>query len=244
MASGASTHVNRLQPSAFRRETNIRALNIGDGERWASLLAGGALTLYGLSRRSLGGLALSLLGCDLVYRGTTGHSKLYTALGLSTAEGVKVEHSMTVLRSPEELYRFWRNFDNLPRIMRHLESIRQTGPNLYHWTAQGPLGSRFEWDAEIITERENELIGWRSVAGSELDTTGSVHFVKAPGERGTEVRVVLKYNPPAGKAGAAVAALFGQSPEGQIREDLRRFKQVMETGTVPTTEGQPRGRCG
>jgi uncharacterized membrane protein len=237
------------------RPTNVRHLNVGDTERLASALGGGALAAYGLSRGTLGGLALAVLGGSLVQRGVTGHCSLYGALGVNTAEkhgarasipathGVKVEHSITVLRPREELFRFWRNFENLPRVMRHLESVRNTGGNRSHWVARGPLGTRFEWDAEVITEKENELIGWRSLEGSEVDTAGSVHFIPAPGNRGTEVKVVLKYDPPAGKVGAAVARLFGQAPEQEIQEDLRRFKSVMETGTVATTEGQPRGQC-
>jgi uncharacterized membrane protein len=148
---------------------------------------------------------------------------------------------VTILRPREELYRFWRDFSNLPRIMRHLQSVQTTGDGRSHWVARGPLGIPIEWDAEIITERENELIGWRSVGDSEVDTAGSVHFTSAPGDRGTEVRVVLKYDPPAGKLGSAVAWLLGKAPDQQIREDLRRFKWVMETSTVPTIEGQPHG---
>lgn len=149
---------------------------------------------------------------------------------------------MVINRPPEELYAFWRNFENLPRIMQHLKSVRSTGGNRSHWVAQGPFGSPAEWEAEIITERPNETIGWRSLPGSVVDTAGSVHFQRTPGDRGTEVRVVLKYDPPAGKAGAAIAWLTGAVPEHQIREDLRRFKRFMETGEVPTTEGQPSGR--
>jgi len=125
--------------------------------------------------------------------------------------------------------------------MRHLESVQTTGEKSSHWTAKGPFDLRFEWDAEIITERENELIGWRSVGESEVDTAGSVHFIPAPGGRGTEVRVELKYDPPAGQLGSQIASLLGQSPDRQIREDLRRFKAVMEAGNVSTAADQPQG---
>jgi uncharacterized membrane protein len=144
---------------------------------------------------------------------------------------------MTINRSPQDLFNFWRNLENLPRFMRHLESVQNFGQRS-HWVARGPLGVRVEWDAEIYRERPNEMIAWRSLEGADVDNTGSVHFTPAPVGRGTEVRVVLKYDPPAGKAGAAVAKLFGKAPEQQIREDLRRFKQLMEAGEVPTTEGQ------
>jgi uncharacterized membrane protein len=226
-------------------------VNVGPTERWLSALGGAALGAYGLSRGTWGGLGLAALGGALVWRGATGHCSLYGALGISTAErhgpataipageGVKVEESVTIQKPAAELYRFWRDLNNLGRFMEHLETVRAEG-NRSHWVACGPLGYRAEWDAEIITDRPNELIGWRSLPGSAVDTAGSVHFSELPG-RGTEVRVILKYDPPAGRLGAAVARLFGQSPQAQIREDLRRLKQYMETGEIPTTAGQPRG---
>jgi uncharacterized membrane protein len=217
-------------------------INVAQVERIASLLGGGALVLYGLSRRSLGGLGLALLGGGLVYRGATGHCDLYAALGLSTTRrgartsiqaghGVKVEASVTVNRSAADLYRIWRQVENLPHILRHLESVRTTGPKRSHWVARGPLGQRLEWDAEIINERPNELIAWRSLPGSQVDTAGSVHFRPAADWRGTEVHVELKYDPPAGKVGAALAWLFGKSGGQQVRDDLGRFKEVMETSS-------------
>lgn len=231
------------------------AANVGEAERLLSLLGGGALALYGLARGSLGSLTLAALGGGLVYRGMSGHCNLYGALGISTAEGsgqrtsipaghgIKVEESVTIMRPPEELYRFWTNLENLPRIMSHLEAVRKLGDQRSHWVACGPLGTRMEWDAEVLTQRQNEVISWRSLDGSEVDTAGSVHFTAAPGDRGTVVRVVLKYDPPAGQIGAAIADLLGQAPGQRIREDLRRFKQLMETGEVATTKGQPRGTC-
>jgi uncharacterized membrane protein len=256
MATAMQTSTTR--PSEWTSPAGERPadpINVGENERWASLLGGGLLAAYGLSRGTLGGLLLAAAGGSLVYRGATGHCNLYGALGINTADqrgphtsipaghGVKIDTSITILRSPQELYSFWRNLDNLPRIMCHVESVRSTGGNRSHWTVRGPLGHRAEWDAEIINEKENELIAWRSVAGSEVDTAGSVHFTPAPGDRGTEVRVVLKYDPPAGKVGAAVAWLFGRAPGQQVQEELRRFKQLMETGTMPTIEGQPMGHC-
>jgi uncharacterized membrane protein len=249
MADTTTTpHVNRVR-SYFDRQQPARPtrINVGDVERWASLLGGGALTLFGLTRGSLGGLGLAALGSALIYRGATGHCSVYGALGVSTAErhgsatvipaghGVKVEKGITINRSQEDLFRLWRNFEYLPHILSILERVEVTGPNRSHWVARGPLGAHFEWDAEIYTERPNEMISWRSLPGSEVDSAGSVHFTPAPGGRGTEVKVVLKYHPPAGKTGAAIAGLFLQSPDEQIKDDLRRFKQLMETGEVPTT---------
>jgi uncharacterized membrane protein len=229
-------------------------INVGDTERWLSLAGGTVLGLYGLSRRSPGGLALAAVGGALAYRGATGHCSVYQSLGVNTAgrrgpatavpagRGVKVEMGFTVNRPAADLYRFFRDFENLGRILSHVESVRVTG-NRSHWVARGPLGFRPEWDAEVFNERENELIAWRSLPGSEIETAGSIHFTPAPGGHGTEVRVSLKYNPPAGKAGILLAGLFGEDPESVLREDLRRFKQLMETGEIATTEGQPHGTC-
>jgi len=138
-----------------------------------------------------------------------------------------------------ELYRYWRDLSHLPRIMSHLESVEPMSDRRSHWVARGPLGSRVEWDAEIITERENELIGWRSLGDSDVDTAGSVHFNAAPDGHGTEVRVILKYDPPAGKLGVAVAGLLGHSPAQLIREDLHRFKQLMERPSDLASEARP-----
>jgi uncharacterized membrane protein len=224
--------------------------NVGDSERFASAAGGSLLVLYGLSRGSLAGLGLATVGGALLYRGVTGHCHVYASLGVNTADrtgratsvragrGVRVDTSVTVNEPAEELYRFWRDFANLPRFMSHLVSIRTEGERS-HWVARGPAGKTVGWDAEIINERPNELIAWRSLPGSEVANAGSVHFTPAPAGRGTVVRVELKYEPPAGRLGAAVAWLFGEEPNRQVREDLRRFKQLMEAGEIPTTRGQP-----
>jgi len=233
--------------------------NVGETERWISGIGGGALAVYGLTRGSLGGVALALIGASLIHRGATAHCNVYDAMGVSTAEGeglrrrrgvsvsaergIKVEKSVTINSTPAELYKFWRNFENLPRFMDHLESVQVSGEKRSHWVAKAPLGTTVEWDAEIINEKENEMIAWRSLEGADVDNAGSVHFEKAPNGRGTVVKVSLKYDPPAGVIGAAVAKLFGEEPSQQIQEDLQRFKQLMEAGEIPTTEGQSSGRA-
>jgi uncharacterized membrane protein len=233
------------------------ARNVGEIERWASSIGGGALAVYGISRLIQGnwvGAVLGLVGGSLIYRGTTGYCNLYQALGINTAEGssnpnvtisanrgIKVEKSVTVNKSPEELYRFWRNFENLPRFMDHLESVRVEGEGRSHWVAKAPAGTTVEWDAEVYNEKENELIAWRSLEGADVDNAGSVRFEAGPEGRSTIVRVSLKYDPPGGLIGSTFAKLFGEEPSQQIEEDLRRFKQVMEAGEIPTTEGQSSG---
>jgi uncharacterized membrane protein len=230
-------------------------INVGDTERLVSILGGAALGLFGLSRRSLGGLGLAAVGGSLIYRGMTGHCAGYQSLGVSTAppvgsatsvragHGIKVEESITINRDAPTLWRFWRKLENIGRFMQHLECVEEIDERRSRWTARGPLGAKLQWEAEIINEKENELIAWRSVDDSEVDTAGSVHFRELPHGRGTEMRVVLKYDAHAAQLGEPIARLLGQSPSQQIREDLRRFKQVMETGETASIEGQPRGQC-
>lgn len=148
---------------------------------------------------------------------------------------VFVRHAVTVNRPIEEVYAFWHNFSNFPRYMGHVESVTVAGKRS-HWVAKAPGGMRVEWDAEIVEEVENERISWRSLERSDVQHSGSVRFVRAPGARGTEVRVELMYTPPAGTVGRAIAKLFGEEPEQQIRDDLRRFKQLVETGEIPLSD--------
>jgi uncharacterized membrane protein len=151
---------------------------------------------------------------------------------------------VTIINRPaEELYKFWRNFENLPRFMEHLVSVKGGAENQRsRWIARAPGGATVEWDAEIVNERQNELIAWRSLPGSDVANAGSVRFEPCPDGRGTFVKIELEYDPPGGQLGAKFARLFGEAPEQQIADDLRRFKQLMETGEVSTTKGQPAGR--
>jgi uncharacterized membrane protein len=215
------------------------------------MVGGGSLVLYGLSRESLAGVGLALLGGALVYRGVTGHCSLYESLGVSTAprrgratavpagQGVRLETRVTINRTPSELFRFWRNFANLPRFMSHLEAVDVRDNRRSHWVARGPMRRPVSWDAEVYNERPDEMIAWRSLPGSQVETAGSVHFYPTPGGRGAEVHVNMKYNPPGGKLGVGVAWLFGQSAEQEIAEDLQRFQRIMETGEIPAGTGHP-----
>lgn len=152
------------------------------------------------------------------------------------SQGLDVRHAITVNRPVETVYQFWHNFENLPRFMRHLESVQVTGEQRSHWKAKGPAGITVEWDAEVVTDRPNEQIAWRSLEGADVQNAGSVRFKAAPGGRGTEVRVDLQYAPPGGKLGAVIAKLFGEEPVQQVIDDLRRFKQVMEIGEVVVSD--------
>jgi len=241
--------------------------NIGSNERWLTAIAGGTLATYGLIRRSPTSLMLSALGVYMIARGASGYCPTYAAAGINNAEkenaekdgssgaqdairkklgasGVKVRHSVSILKPASELYAYWRDFTNLPRIMDHLNSVtpQDGNQNQSHWVAKAPLNSSVSWDAEIINDIPNELIAWRSLPGADVDNAGAVNFKAAPQGRGTEVMVEITYAPPAGKPGAVVAHLLGEDPKRQLDDDLRHFKNIMEAGERPTTEGQSSGR--
>src|SRR5918993_5240322 len=214
--------------------------NLSEVERWASIAAGAGLAVYGLSRLKRNGWAWTGLGAFLLRRGVTAHCDMYEALGMNTAadpgdtraalrgpRGVNVLESVTINRPIEELYRFWRNLENLPRFMRHLESVERITDTLSRWRAKGPAGTTVEWNAEIINEVPNQVIGWRSIEGSDVVSAGSVNFEALGGA--TRVRVRLQYSPPGGKVGDAVARLLGSDAATQIRQDLHRFKDLLET---------------
>jgi uncharacterized membrane protein len=208
---------------------------VGDLEPWLSVVSGGALALYGLGRllggKKVSGGMLATAGSALVYRGVTSERSF---------EPVHVERGYTIMKPVEEVYRFWRNFENFPRFMSHLESVVVTD-RWSHWVARGPMGTSISWHAEIIDEQPNRYIIWQSKPDSMVDTRGSVQFRQAPGDRGTEVFVAMDYRPPAGRVGDALAMMLGHSAEQKIREDLRHMKQLLEAGEIPTTEGQSHG---
>jgi uncharacterized membrane protein len=204
------------------------------------------LALYGL-RRSLGPLALIAGGGALIYRGLTGHCAVYEALQLSTMSddtgpGISLEAALTVHKPAAEVYRFWRHLENHPRFVTHLKSVVSTGEKRSHWVAKAPMQQPIEWDAEIVEERENALLSWHSMPGADIEHAGTVHFREMPNGRGTEVRLRLKYSPPGGRAGRAVAQLCKSLTAQQLQEDLRRFKQLVEAGEAPTVADQPVGQ--
>lgn len=210
-------------------------------QRLLYALGGGMLVLVGLSRRSLPGVGLAAVGGSVAYHAMTGHWPMQQPNGIDADYSVRVNKAVTINRPAEELYRLWRDFENLPRFMSHLESVTVQDGKRSHWVASAPLGKKVEWDAEIINEEENRLIAWRSVGSADVESAGSVRFEKAPGDRGTEVHVKLEYMPPGGVAGAMFAKLFQEEPGQQIHADLHRLKQILEAGEAPSTEGQPRG---
>lgn len=209
--------------------------NVGDLERLASAVAGGALAIYG-ARELPAGLPLALLGGYLIFRGATGSCPVYQAFGVSTAGDAKpvhIEHHLTINMEPAELYAFWRDFRNLPTFMRHLKEVQVLDARRSRWVATAPAGMTVEWEAEVFMEKEGELIAWRSLPDAQVANAGSVRFQPAPGGRGTNLRVVLEYIPPAGVLGTVVARLFHEEPSQQVGEDLRNLKRVLETGEAP-----------
>lgn len=227
--------------------------NVGELERGASVLAGAVLLWKGIQTGHVPGLGLALAGLAMVQRGVTGYCYTYGAAGISTApregqttipyeSGIRVDKSVTINCPRSQVFAFWRNLENLPSFMHYLESVQQTATRRSHWVTQGVAGKSFEWDAEIINEIENELIGWRSLPGASVDNAGSVRFEDAPGGRGTLLKVSLQYSPPGGAVGGFLAKLLGANPEQQVETDLKRFKSVMEAGELPTSAGQSSGR--
>jgi uncharacterized membrane protein len=214
--------------------------NVANLERWASAIAGGALLAYALKKRNVASIGLGVAGVALLNRGATGHCEIYHALGTGTAShsqaavpygrGIRVEKSVIISASAARLYDYWHRFENLPRFMEHLDEVRQLDAGRSHWVARGPAGTRVEWDAELVNDVAPELIAWRSLPGADVDHAGSVHFRELAGGVGTEVRVLLRYDPPGGKLGAVVARFFGDDPSIEVEEDLQHFKALIESG--------------
>jgi len=170
---------------------------------------------------------------------------LVAAVRLSRADqgndALRARTSLTVNRPAEDVYRQWRDLEKLPEFMAHLESVQTTGNGRSHWVARAPAGRTVEWDAEIVDERRNELIAWRSVDRATVPNAGKVILAPVRDGRATEMTVELEYHPPGGKVGNVVATLLGEHPQQQLRDDLRRFKQVIETGEVVRSDGSPDG---
>jgi uncharacterized membrane protein len=225
--------------------------NVENWERVASVALGAGLIAMAVRRRHPVG-QLSGTGLALIARGTSGYCPVNAATGrhrrrddtrdaLGGPRGLVLEESITIARPQGEVYEFWNDPRNLPRVMEHIEQVELLENGNSHWVARGPAGVRVEWDAEVINAIPPELIAWRSLPGADVASAGSVHF-RARRGHSTEVTVRMQYNPPGGKAGAAVAWLTGSGARTELREDLRRLKQLLETGEVPTVEGQPAGR--
>jgi uncharacterized membrane protein len=220
--------------------------NVPKWERIGSIALGAGLILFGISRRSLWGGLAGLGGAALVARGATGRCPVYQSLGVNSSDlqaerhvrgqkGIRVTQTINVQREPAEVFRYWRKLENLARFMEHVESVEEIDSERSHWVVRGPLGQHLHWDARIVNESEDEMIGWESLPGAEVNHAGSVWF-EPDGRGGASLKVILQYYPPAGSVGAATAHLLGESPDQQLAEDLRRFKEIMEK--KPDESGQ------
>ena len=236
--------------------------NIGDVQRVLSVIAGMMFLASGLSRRRWSGAALATVGGGLLYRAISGYCPVFGAMGIDMSGGsnrsggssntdrlgrrkvhtdraTKIQRAIEVNRPPNEIYRFWRSLDNLPRIMNHLDSVQVINDRLSHWVVKAMPGvPKVEWDAEIINDVENQRLGWRSLEGADVDNTGSVEFKPTDDGQRTRLTVTLQYEPPGGELGAAVAKWFGEDPNTKIAEDLQRFKEEMETGAFSQAGGE------
>jgi len=236
------------------RPTLLRVLGIREIASGLGILIQGRPTPWLWSRVAGDALDLTLLGFALsssesdrtrvgvataAVVGVTALDIISSTRHSANGEPIHVQKVITINRPQEELYRFWRDFQNLPRFMKSLESVHTLGGNRSHWVASGPAGSRIEWEAEMTQDRPNEVIAWRSLEGADVDNWGSVRFRRVP--RGTEVHVDISYSPPGGRLGSIAAWFTGKEPGQQVQEDLRRLKQLLEAGEIPTTEGQPAG---
>jgi uncharacterized membrane protein len=214
-------------------------------ERWLTLATATGLIAYGFSRRTVPGVCLAVAATPLAYRSVSGRwprlngtSSEDTRMALAGRRGIHVREAVRLEKPVAEVYRFWRSFENLPRFMTHLKQVVDLGNGRSHWEAYGPSDITVGWNAEIINDVENKVIGWRSLPGSDVVTAGSVNFSTVRAGRSTQLSVHLQYAPPAGRAGALLASLLGRSPSQTIREDLRRLKQLLETGEVARADIQ------
>ncbi len=215
------------------------------GEQWASALGGSALLFLALRRLSWSSPLLGAAGVALLYRSATGQNparELLDTVSQATAEGIQVHRAVTVQRTPEDVYRFWRRIENLPRFMEHLEAVEELADGRSHWQARIPGPMPLSWDARLVHDQPGERLAWETLPDSTVEHQGEVRFVPIDEGRATELHVSLSYRPPLGAAGAAAAQLLNMVTEQQIHEDVRRSKQLLEAGEIPTTEGQPSGR--
>lgn len=235
--------------------------NLGEGQRMLSAMAGMVFLLSGLSRRGWSGAGMAMVGGGLLHRAISGYCPAFHAMGIDTTDhnrpgrpndtsrlgrrkvhtggATKIQRAIEIHRPPDELYRFWRSLENLPRIMSHLESVQVVNDRLSHWVVKMMPGApKVEWDAEIINDVENQRIGWRSLQGADVDNTGSVEFKSTGDGRRTRVTVTLQYAPPGGKLGTAIAKWLGEDPNTKIAKDLQRFKEEMETGVFSSAAGR------
>lgn len=247
------TNTQDLGWNEERAEFDEPRINIGNGQRLLSGLTGISFLVSALSRRNWSGAGLAMVGGGLLHRAITGYCLAFGVLGIDmgghhkpghandtnrlgrrkvhTSRATRIQEAIEIDRPPEEIYRFWRSFENLPRIMNHLDSVQVINDRLSHWVVKTSPGvPKVEWDAEIINEVENRRIGWRSLQGADVENTGSVEFRPVADGKKTQLIVTLQYEPPGGQLGSAITKWFGEDTNLQVAQDLQRFKEHMESG--------------
>jgi uncharacterized membrane protein len=253
-----SSSVRRVSTKAIRDQEDARRaesrINVGEVERWASAIGGGLMMMHGLRRGTFGGLAMALLGGAFVYRGTTGHCQAYEALNIDTSgkhraddeehvhKGVLIKHTVTIHRTPMEIYEFVKDPANHHRYMAHVESVEAGDDGTFCWAIEGPLGSTWRFRSRHINEEPGHIVAWRTLPGSDIESAGAIRLEPTWDGRGTDVTMEINFEPPAGVVGMALARLLGHNPDAQVRGNLRRLKELLEAGEVPMVHGQMAGR--
>lgn len=222
-----------MQPSAEQPSPSNNLLAVS-GNRWPLVIAAASLGAFAITKRSKTAAALTVAGVWALRRSTQN----------SEPRRYEAKASFAINCTAEQAYQQWRNFEDIGRFLRHVESVREIDDTHSEWTAEGAVGKKLHWTAEIVDDVPNQRIEWRSMPGSEVDTRGVIEFRPRTGNRGIVVTARIEYAPPAGSAGKALAALIGRHPEFTVREDLRRFKAMIEAGEIPTTVGQSHGPRG
>ncbi len=230
--------------------------NVGMIERWVSAIGGGALLAYGIARFDWPGAVFGLFGGGLLYRGVTGHSFAYQGLNINTAQrrrgetvteipgkkGFRVQRSLTIQRSPEELYEFWYDIEKAPLYMQNIDTVTKTGERTSHWAAQTASGHTVEWNAELLEDLPGRGIAWHVHGNPTTANAGKIHFEATPDGHGSIVTLTLDYYSPQGPFWSNLSKRFSMIDDHETLETLRCFKEVMEAGEVATVKGQPTGK--
>lgn len=239
-------HVQQ-EPNGMTTHTNNTFVNVNVPERVLSVLAGAFLIYKGFKKikdKPTISVTEALAGGFLLFRGATGHCPAYAQTGLDTSkvENINIKSNFTVGKDRADVYAFWRRLENLPLFMRHIESVEQLDEKTSRWKIKVPGNMGNITLLSEIVEDKDYFIGWRSIKGSDIFTAGKVEFKDAPGGQGTEIQAVVSYKAPGGALGTQIGKLLNPVFENYVREDIRNFKQFIESGEIPTTEGQPSGR--
>jgi len=227
--------------------------NVGAAERLASMAVGGLLVTWAFRKRSPATIAAGIVGADLIYRGASGQCRVYGALGVNTAATMisggqissaapEIQRSITINRSPEELFAFWNNPENLARIMAHFAEVTPEGGDVTRWKVRGPMGQMFEWTSRQTAEEAGRKLSWQSLPGGTIATRGNIAFKPGPESRGTEATLWVQFEPPLGVVGEGLLKTLQKVPRAIAGQALRRFKSLVETGEIPTLDHNPSAR--